>query len=54
MRLIEYEFTMPDGSKAYEIIDPDCGYSVMLQIEMFVKIYGAVSAYPIPNDEVLQ
>ena len=25
MKMIEYEFARPDGSKRYEMVDPDCG-----------------------------
>ena len=44
---IEYEFTLPDGSKRYEFVDPDAGYSVMQQVSMFMKMHGATSARPV-------
>jgi hypothetical protein len=45
----EYEFTRPDGSKRYEIVDPDAGYSVMQQIEMFKRMHGAIAAKPVKD-----
>ena len=33
----EYEFTLPDGSKRYEFVDPECGGPILKQIEMFKK-----------------
>ena len=45
----EYEFTLPDGSKRYEFVDPDCGTPVLKQIEMFKKMHGAVSAHPVQH-----
>lgn len=45
----EYEFTRPDGTKCYEFVDPDAGYSVMQQIAMFMKMHGATSAKPVKN-----
>lgn len=47
MKPIEYEFTLPDGSKRYEFVDPDSGYSVMTQIRMFSQMHGAVKAVPV-------
>lgn len=47
--MTEYEFTLPDGSKAYEIIDRDAGFTVMRQVKMFRKMHGAVSARPVPQ-----
>ena len=52
MKPVEYEFTLPDGSKRYEFIDPDCGYSVMAQIRMFSVLHGAVKAKPVENRSV--
>jgi hypothetical protein len=46
---IEYEFELPDGSKVYEIVDPDAGYSIMKQIRMFQVMHGAKSARPVNN-----
>lgn len=43
----EYEFTLPDGSKHYEIVDPDSDVPVFRQIEMFRKMHGAVSVRPV-------
>jgi hypothetical protein len=50
MKAIEYEFTLPDGSKRYEIVDPESGYSVMTQIRMFRKMHDAIRAVPVKND----
>jgi hypothetical protein len=53
MRPVEYEFTLPDGSKRYEFVDPDAGYSVMTQVGLFMAMHGAVKAMPVkdePND----
>jgi hypothetical protein len=47
MRTVEYEFTLPDGSKRYEFVDPESGYNVMAQIRMFSEIHGAVEARPV-------
>lgn len=49
MKPVEYEFTLPDGSKRYEFVDPDCGYSVMAQIRMFSDMHGAIRAAPVEN-----
>jgi len=51
MKTIEYEFTLPDGSKRYELVDPDAGDSVIRQIEMFKKMHGAVAAKPANNNQ---
>jgi hypothetical protein len=48
-KLREYEFTLPDGSKRHEFVDPDCGIPVLKQIEMFKKMHGAVSARPVKD-----
>ncbi|MDP3074740.1 hypothetical protein [Bradyrhizobium sp.] len=53
VREIEYEFTLPDGTKRYEFVDPDAGYSVMTQVGMFMAMHGAIIALPVkdkPND----
>jgi hypothetical protein len=47
MKLVEYEFTLPDGTKRYEFIDPDNDMSVMHQINLFMKLHGAVKARPV-------
>jgi hypothetical protein len=44
--LHEYEFTLPDGSKRYEIIDPACGAPILKQIETFKNMHEAVSVRP--------
>jgi hypothetical protein len=46
----EYEFTCADGSKRYEFVDPDAGFSVLQQIERFRSMHGAVSAAPVRPD----
>lgn len=46
-KCIEYEFVLPDGSKLYEFIDPDNDMSVMHQINLCLKLHGAVSAHPV-------
>jgi hypothetical protein len=51
MKTIEYEFTLPNGSKRYEFVDPDAGYSVIRQIEMFNKMHGAIAAKPVNNNQ---
>ena len=51
MKTIEYEFTLPDGSKRYEFVDPEAGYSVIRQIEMFKKMHGAIAAKPVNNNQ---
>lgn len=50
MRCIEYEFVRSDGSKHYEIVDPDAGMSVMSQVNAFMKMHGAIIARPLKND----
>jgi hypothetical protein len=47
MKTVEYEFTLPDGSKRYEFVDPDNDMSVMQQIELCKKLHGAVAAQPV-------
>jgi hypothetical protein len=47
LKTVEYEFTLPDGSKRYEFIDPDNDMSVMQQISLCMKMHGAVSAHPV-------
>jgi hypothetical protein len=51
MKPIEYEFTLPDGSKRYEFVDPGSGYSVMTQIRMFKEMHGAIAAKPVSNND---
>jgi hypothetical protein len=51
MKTIEYEFVLRDGSTRYEIVDPDAGYSVLAQVNMFMKLHGAYIARLLkPND----
>lgn len=45
----EYEFTLPDGSKRYEIVDPDAGMSIIAQLVAFKAMHGATSAKPVRN-----
>jgi hypothetical protein len=47
MKTVEYEFILPDGSKRYEFVDPDNDMSVMQQINLCVRMHGAVSAHPV-------
>lgn len=47
----EYEFERSDGSKFYEFVDPDAGYSVMTQIRMFTEMHGAKSARPVERNK---
>ena len=51
MKSIEYEFTLPDGSKRYEFVDPESGYSVMAQIRMFREMHSAIAAKPMSNND---
>lgn len=45
----EYEFTLADGSKRYEFVDPDSDIPVLRQIEIFRRMHGAVSARPVQD-----
>jgi hypothetical protein len=45
--MIEYEFTLPSGEKRFEFIDPDNDMSVMHQINLGLKLHGAVKAHPV-------
>lgn len=47
MKMIEYEFTLPDGTKRYEFVDPDNDMSMMQQINLGLKLHGAVKAHPV-------
>ena len=47
MKLVEYEFALPGGSKRYEFVDPDNDMSVMQQISLGMKLHGAVAARPV-------
>ena len=38
---------LPDGSKRYEFVDPDNDMSMMQQINLGLKLHGAVSAHPV-------
>jgi hypothetical protein len=49
LKCIEYEFTLPDGSKRYEFVDPDNDMSVMHQINLGMKLHGAVKAHPVQS-----
>ena len=44
---IEYEFVLPDGSKRYEIVDTNNDMSVMQQINLGMKLHGAIAAHPV-------
>ncbi len=51
---VEYEFILPDGSKRYEFVDRYSeGYSEITQINMFMKMWKAVSARRVspPTDD---
>lgn len=43
LKTIEYEFVLPSGEKRYEFIDLDNDVSVMHQINLGLKLHGAVS-----------
>jgi len=47
MKPVEYEFTLPDGSKRYEFVDLDNDMSVMQQISLGMKLHGAIAARPV-------
>jgi hypothetical protein len=47
MEPVEYEFVLSDGSKRYEFVDPDNDMSVMQQINLGLKLHGAVAAHPV-------
>jgi hypothetical protein len=47
MKPVEYEFILPDDSKRHEFIDPDNDMSVMQQINLGLKLHGAVTARPV-------
>ncbi|TCU78879.1 hypothetical protein EDE08_101662 [Bradyrhizobium sp. R2.2-H] len=49
MRCIEYEFVLPDGSARYEMVDPDAGYTVMHQVNLFMRMHGATIARPLQH-----
>ncbi len=44
---MEYEFVLPSGEKRYEFIDPDNDMSVMHQINLGLKLHGAIKAHPV-------
>lgn len=44
---IEYEFVLPDGSKRYEIVDKNNDMSVMQQVNLGLKLHGAIAARPV-------
>lgn len=47
----EYTFTRADGSKAFHIVDPDAGLTVMQQIGMFTLMERAISARPTTEED---
>lgn len=47
MKCVEYEFVLSDGTKRYEMIDPDNDMSVMHQINLGMKLHGAIAARPV-------
>lgn len=44
---IEYEFTLPDGSKRYEFVLKGGSQSVAAQVSTFMKMHGATRAQPV-------
>lgn len=50
MSTVEYEFVLLDGSKRYEFIDTDNDMSVMHQINLGMKMHGAVKAHPVQSN----
>lgn len=50
LKPIEYELVLPDGSKRYELVDPDARFSVMAQIMMVSEKPRATSAKPVSNE----
>lgn len=51
MKCVEYEFILPNGDKRYEFVDPDGYLSVLMQVEMFSRMHGAIIARPLREDE---
>lgn len=47
MKCVEYEFVLPDGSKRYELVDPDNDMTVMQQLNLGMKLHGATAARPV-------
>jgi len=47
LKPVEYEFTLPDGSKRNEFVDLDNAMSVMQRINLGLKLNGAVGAQPV-------
>ena len=47
LKPVEYEFTLPDGSKPYEFVDSDNEMSGIQQINVGLKLHGAVAAQPV-------
>jgi hypothetical protein len=43
----EYEFTMPDGSKRYEIVDLTSEQSAISQCWQFKRMHGATGFRPV-------
>jgi hypothetical protein len=51
LKCIEYEFILPNGERRYEFVDPDRYRSVMMQVELFMHMHGAIIARPLePQD----
>lgn len=47
---VEYEFTLPDGSKRYEIVDLTGDNRLMPQLWAFKKLHGATGFRPVKED----
>lgn len=46
----EYEFDLPDGSKAYEIVDMTCNRpSPSAQVHAFMRLHDAKAARPLKD-----
>ena len=50
MKRIEYEFVLPDGTKRYEMVDPD--FSVMAQVNAFMWMHRAYIAHVVQRGTV--
>lgn len=51
LKCVEYEFILLDGEKRYEFVDPDTYLSVMMQIELFMRMHGAIIASPLETQD---
>jgi hypothetical protein len=51
MKAMEYEFTLSDGSKRYEFVDPEADYSVITQVGLFMAMHKAVKAWPVKKEQ---